>query len=667
MEDKKMFLINQHKYSLMSKFRSSLLGFLTFVCFSLSAQTFIQPFGKIDASIFENKICEFEPGAPAVVLLDECETTFEKGIYSIFYVHEKRRTRIHILDADGLSYAKIKIRFRARNRFESVEKISGITYNPNEEGEVSKTPLDKKDIVTRTVDKNNSETIFEMPGVKQGSVIEYSYEVIRQSFEAVSPWYFQHEIPTVISNYSIDIPDYFEFNAVLHVSEKMDKKKENTSSVITLDDGHSLQFTGIRSTYLMENLPGLDKEAFMSSRNDCWQQIRFRLSKINSPSSLAAPVLSTWRSLTQTLLNDNDFGGQLSELVVGVPKIKYAKKGDYEKMCAVYAQVKKQVQWNGEYTFLSLQGVNKTWKSGKGSSGDINLLLINCLRKAGLNAVPILASTHENGRIDTLVPLLEHFNQVLAKVVIKGRQYVLDASNSLLPPGLLPPNIIRNHVMELDNNRPRFMTLTDTVSKAVRNVVVMGSIDSSAVIHATAVIKDHGYSRVGCLKAWEDDKEEFKKSRYENVTIGKLTFENAENDSLPLIQNISFATQPSATGDNRTLQFSLLPEFRENPFVAKRRQSNIDFYYPREYYVQELFQLPSGYEVTNQPGKSVVVFHDNSIVMKRTLAYDAGSLNVRISIEFKRSFYPKEEYEGLKDFYKKMFDLLDEPIVLKKK
>ncbi len=39
----------------------------------------------------------------------------------------------------------------------------------------------------------------------------------------------------------------------------------------------------------------------------------------------------------------------------------------------------------------------------------------------------------------------------------------------------------------------------------------------------------------------------------------------------------------------------------------------------------------------------------------------------RIRIEFKKSLYSVDEYGELKEFYKKMFDMLNEQIVLKKK
>jgi hypothetical protein len=42
-------------------------------------------------------------------------------------------------------------------------------------------------------------------------------------------------------------------------------------------------------------------------------------------------------------------------------------------------------------------------------------------------------------------------------------------------------------------------------------------------------------------------------------------------------------------------------------------------------------------------------------------------LNVRITVEFKSSFYPAANYPEFKEFYKKLLAKLNEQIVIKKK
>ena len=58
---------------------------------------------------------------------------------------------------------------------------------------------------------------------------------------------------------------------------------------------------------------------------------------------------------------------------------------------------------------------------------------------------------------------------------------------------------------------------------------------------------------------------------------------------------------------------------------------------------------------------------DNGIVFNRVVQVEANLLNVRMTVEFKKSFYPADEYADFAAFYKKLFDKLNEQVVIKKK
>jgi len=57
---------------------------------------------------------------------------------------------------------------------------------------------------------------------------------------------------------------------------------------------------------------------------------------------------------------------------------------------------------------------------------------------------------------------------------------------------------------------------------------------------------------------------------------------------------------------------------------------------------------------------------DQSIVFKRIIAEDNGTVAVRYTIDHRKTIYLPEEYRDIHDFYKKMYELLNEQIVLKK-
>ena len=52
------------------------------------------------------------------------------------------------------------------------------------------------------------------------------------------------------------------------------------------------------------------------------------------------------------------------------------------------------------------------WNERSGNSADINLIILNLLRKAGIPCSPILVSTRNNGQVDEKFLSLSQFNGI---------------------------------------------------------------------------------------------------------------------------------------------------------------------------------------------------------------------------------------------------------------
>ena len=79
--------------------------------------------------------------------------------------------------------------------------------------------------------------------------------------------------------------------------------------------------------------------------------------------------------------------------------------------------------------------------------------------------------------------------------------------------------------------------------------------------------------------------------------------------------------------------------------------------------------LPDGYVPDVLPKSVQLINPDKSVVFVREIFNEAATNRIisRIKMDFKKSHYTAGEYDEIKEFYKKMFDLLNEQIVLKKK
>src|SRR5690606_13980299 len=99
--------------------------------------------------------------------------------------------------------------------------------------------------------------------------------------------------------------------------------------------------------------------------------------------------------------------------------------------------IKTWFKWNQYYGKYSDEGIKRALEKRSGNVTDINLSLVAALSAAGVDAEAVVLSTRDNGMVNKLYPILSDFNYVIAKVNIDDQSYFLDATDPLLPFGLL--------------------------------------------------------------------------------------------------------------------------------------------------------------------------------------------------------------------------------------
>jgi hypothetical protein len=160
----------------------------------------------------------------------------------------------------------------------------------------------------------------------------------------------------------------------------------------------------------------------------------------------------------------------------------------------------------------------------------------------------------------------------------------------------------------------------------------------------------------------------FKKSRA-SIAIDSFKIVNEDNDSLPLEHKFGFSTTMEGTGDYKFIPINLFSGFEQNPFISNKRFSEINFGYKRNILVNTVVDLPKDYIIDAIPKTIQLVNPDKTVMFTREIVKDNSSNKVvsRIKMDFRKSYYTADEYSDIKEFYKQMFDLLNEPIVIKKK
>ncbi len=639
---------------------------LVSLCANVTAQKDVPAFGKVEKADLEMKECDFDKEAEALVLFDVGEVYCEFSIKNISLLRTKlaRHIRIKILTDKGLDKANIKIPYYSDRNLEDVTNISAQTINLDASGNIVYTKIDKNLIYRKKLNKRFSEVIFTFPEVKKGSIIEYKYIDDADYFYALKNWYFQRPIPVKLSRYIMNFPNELIVTATSKGGLLVDFKEDQKS------------YRNIK-TYTMKDIPALRDEAYITCDEDYQQQVVPLLQAVEIGGQPRRNLIPTWPNIIKGLMEDEDFGIQLKKNIprtADLDSVLVKITDPYQKMVIIHNYVRKNMQWNEYFGIWAADGVKAAWKDKKGTSGEINLILVNLLKDADLNVHPVLVSTRENGRVNTSLAGVAQFNKVMAYVEIGKNIYVLDATDKYTPAKLIPSDVLYSSGLVIEKISTfdwGWRTLWNEEKLFKNTTVIMAGIDEKGVMKGEANITSFEYSRLERIPVLKKGKQKFIETYFTTkntgLVIDSLGVENEDIDSLPLKQQVSFSNKTSSSGDYHYFSANLFSGLEKNPFIADNRFSDVFFGSNQIYTIMGLFTIPTGYQFDELPKNTRMIMPDSSIVFSRIMEVTDNEISVRIQLEIKKPIYSVDEYPYFREFYKKLFEMLNEQIVFKKK
>lgn len=630
----------------------------------------IPDFGKIDKSDLEMKNCDFDKDAEAYKLLDIGSVNYERG-KEFFRLHTVRRIRIKILKEKGIELANVKIRFYSKQNYEDIRELTAYTYNLDDAGNVVSTKLDKASIFTKKIDNRYSEVAFTFPQIKIGSVIEYRYSDYKESFENLRDWYFQDDIPTRFSQYKVLIPSIFRFVTEVFTYQPLEQKSADVDEQLGTADA-LYRYVSAEKTFTLRNVPALRDEPYMGATEDYLQRIKFNLSSIDFGNGTVQNVRSSWPKLTEELLEDEDFGQQIKK---NVPKTKELDKqlenikDPYRKMVTIYDYVRRNMNSSDIPGIYSMDGIRPAWDKKTGTNTEINMILISLMRSSDLECYPLLVSTREHGSVNTLFPFLQQFDMVMGYVKINGKGYALNAADKYNPARLTPYNVLNTEAYVVDKDHGGWIVLNDNKQRFNNVVSIFAEITPEGILDGQAVVRSADYAKNPRVKTWKENRNKFKDyfaTTSSAIKIDSITVENAEDDTLALEQTVQFKSQLNSSGDYKYFNVNMFNGLNKNPFIADERHTDINFGYTQSYGVYGNITIPEGYKIEELPKNIIMITPDTSIILKRIFQMDESGLHVKLTLEFTRPIYAAMEYDNFKEFYKKLYAVLNEQVVIKK-
>lgn len=649
-----------------------LLFFLLMLNASLTyAQKDIPAYGSIDKSDLTMTECELDKEASSYKLLALGEVHYEIGGNEDFKIVTEMRVRIKVLKEKGKEEANVKLRYYSINRYEDIYNIAGQTYNLDDAGKITVSKLQKSSVYDKKINNRISEISFSLPDVKVGSVIEYKFKDVRKSISNIDDWYFQDKMPTRISTYQILVPEIFRFSHKVLTYQPVDYSAENRNESAFLDQ-QSINFISSRKTFTLRNIPGFTEEPYMGAPKDYLQRVEFQLTALVY-GGMTHDLRSTWPKITKELMEDEDYGMQLKKNIPKTSQLDEALKNiqdDYAKMVIIHNYVRKNMNWNGIESLYSVDGIRSAWDKKSGNSSELNFIMIDLMRDAGLKAYPLLVSTKDNGTVNPLYPFIQQFNETMTMVLIGNKKYVLNAADKYNPATLVPYDVLGNEVLIVDKDAGGWVTLESSRSTSKTIATYFAAINDKGEMEGSASIYSYDYAKNPLVKEWTENRSSFKDrytGSYASIKINNLKVSGEDNDSMPLKQQFDFSLPLNASGEYQYFRINLFQGLDKNPFIADKRITDIDFNFKQSYSLIGKVSLPEGYEFDELPKSIRLVMPDSSITLRRLIQGSPDAVDFRITLDFSKTWYPMGDYAIIQEFYKKLFNILNEQIVIRKK
>jgi hypothetical protein len=645
------------------------------------------PMSEYDHAAFNMTSYPKDPSAHAVVLKEFGKAWITSNGNSSGLMFEYH-VKIKLFDEQALKRGHVEIPYYIQDNgsYEEINptSVQGITYYAAPGGGMSSVELSQDSVFIVKKNKHWSAIVFTMPKLSKGCIIEYKYRLSSPYLDKFKTWEFQSDIPKVYSEFEAHIPTVFGYNVSLRGSLKLSKDTINIEK--NCFSSTELQSDCNVEDYRIDNVPAFKPEPFVASPKSYMSALYFQLTKATMLNNSAVlntatylDVADNWADADKTLRYDSNFGSQL--LHSNIPKDKLAEitsgiTDTLLKAKAIYAYIQKNIAFDGLYSVYTDNGVKKAFDKHNGNSADINITLTDALKEDGINANAVLISTRNNITIDSEYPAISEFNSVITAVIIGNKAYLLDATCSLLPFGMLPVNDLNSsgwgRVMPLD--KPSYWIKLSTSLRRLGTASADLTFDAGS-LGGTITTYSKSYSAYEKRVALAANKISGNAQSIPGLVITKADNNAAEGSpALTETYQVQISNQdksgeftfvPFMLGKPIRQPFELLDTLTANPFVDETRTYPIDFGMPASYSFTVTLHLPTGYKIDTPPqniddsapgiGSVNTIFNADGTTVTYTLTYSLD-----------KAFYNVTEYAKLKALFDKIVLAEKAPLTIKK-
>jgi Domain of Unknown Function with PDB structure (DUF3858)/Domain of Unknown Function with PDB structure (DUF3857)/Transglutaminase-like superfamily len=641
-------------------------------------------FGDVTEKDFVRKIYSVDSNANAVVIADIGSSKIEGNNKSWFSLVFKHYKRVHILNRNGYDIANVSIELYTNGTDEEeLDKLKAVTYNL-ENGKVVETKLDiKSNVFKDKVSKNWLVKKFTFPNVKEGSIIEFEYTKTSDFLQNLEPWEFQGAYPRLWSEYNLSLPDFFGYVFLTQGYKQYDiKDKKVSRGSFKIIDSRSASASEVYTLdanvsdyhWVIKNVPTLKEESYTSTINNHISKIEFQLSEYREP-LVYRNIMGTWPKVADDLMKAEHFGqlitkdnGWLKDIINPLVQGVSSKTEQAQK---IFAYVRDNFTCTNHSDYYPDQTLRNLVKVKNGTVSEINMLLTAMLKHEDIIADPVLLSTRSHGYTYEIYPIMSKFNYLIAKAVIDGKTYYLDASEPRLGFGRLPLRCYNGHARVINTSAEPVQLSSELINEAKSTTVfiindekgnLVGSMQQTPGYYESFNLRD---------RIKEKGKEELQKD-IKKAFGAEITISNFVIDSLDKYENelgIKYDFDMAGEKEDIIYMNPMFGEgYKENPFKSAERVYPVEMPFTMDETYNLQLEVPQGYTVDELPKSMVVKLNEQDEGMfEYRISQSTNNISFRSRIKLNRANFQPDEYEMLREFFSLVVKKQSEQIVFKKK
>ena len=644
-------------------------------------------FKKVTQSELEKSSCAYDENAKAEYLFHGCETYFEydqtRSRFKIIYSYHDR---IKIYNEAGIDLADQTIQYYAEEINASSEKITNLeayTFNL-ENGKVVNTKLKKDNIFDEKINDYYSAKKFAMPAVKPGSVLEIKYKIASPYYFNVNEFYFQKDVPVQYALYKVSTPEYFNYNYNLKGLVKLETSEDQSQGRVNFNvavNGPSdamvvkrtrkfqtLTYLEKVKTYSGTNIVGIKDEPFVYSMDNFKTSIKLELLFTQFPQAGVKYFTKTWNDITELLNNSQSFGSQLNKNYEEMdPLLKKVESMDTEeKIATIYTTIQNQFAWDGYTGATTAGGIKEMIKEGSGNTAEINLLLVNVLQKAGIEAYPMVYKKRSSGYLNITNPTIAELDYVVAIIVKDDSVLYLDATDKNLNPGMLPRRGLNLRGVVLLGEEGQQIPINN-FNKGSNNKLYTLTYDGDKLIGKyQQTIK--GYNAYMARSEHNSVNDLMAQLQDDNITFLNSETKGFENNQ----EKISISSDIKLKGYTQSIDGKLFIDLMvgqekfKNPFTKMEREFAL-FFDAKESETKIIkIAIPEGYQVETIPEALKISTPEGQITYFVESNVVGNDIVTSIRYKLKATIINPSDYTGVKILFDAVEAKTKEKIVLTK-